>query len=368
MEAILEFIFNSDKFVNVLLTAIAAAADLAALVSFVRSKEKKGVKLFVVIFFTAVFLILLLSVFVRVIPDLTGDTYEEARTEIIEQEFTLDDEDFSEEMIVVDQHPEAGHLALSRSRIELEYKSAAELKEEENKKEAEQLRENSNTLIDVACTFRDTLIKVYNTDNDLLSCIGPMIQNPDIQEAVLTCEGGSPWFNEYEIVNNFTELQKGNSCVFRDIPSGRYMFRCKVEGYQPFELSGNMEISADTLTAENTRTQTISLTSDSARQFSPYTFVFLDEGYNEITGEVNFTIYPDGRNEPGSSIMSESSDFYITAQSNISCPIGLEIAGTQYEGILELNTPGTVFLKIENEGTIRQIPYEEYFNNSHTPG
>ena len=44
MEAILEFIFNSDKFVNVLLTAIAAAADLAALVSFVRSKEKKGVK------------------------------------------------------------------------------------------------------------------------------------------------------------------------------------------------------------------------------------------------------------------------------------------------------------------------------------
>ena len=69
MEAILEFIFNSDKFVNVLLTAIAAAADLAALVSFVRSKEKKGVKLFVVIFFTAVFLILLLSVFVRVVPD-----------------------------------------------------------------------------------------------------------------------------------------------------------------------------------------------------------------------------------------------------------------------------------------------------------
>ena len=108
----------------------------------------------------------------------------------------MDDEDFSEEMIVVDQHPEAGHLALSRSRIELEYKSAAELKEEENKKEAEQLRENSNTLIDVAVTFRDTVIKVYNTDNDLLSCIGPMIQNPDIKEAVLTCEGGSPWFNE----------------------------------------------------------------------------------------------------------------------------------------------------------------------------
>lgn len=56
------------------------------------------------------------------------DSYKEARSKILEQEFTVDEEGVSEEMVVTAQNPNAGELTWNRSKIKLEYKEGSEPK------------------------------------------------------------------------------------------------------------------------------------------------------------------------------------------------------------------------------------------------
>ena len=58
MEIFLKFILNLNKFVNALLVAITAVADVIAVIQFIKSKQKTPIKVFVIIFFTIVLLIL----------------------------------------------------------------------------------------------------------------------------------------------------------------------------------------------------------------------------------------------------------------------------------------------------------------------
>lgn len=102
--------------------AITAAVVLMTFSSFIKSSEKRAVKLFVIIFFTVIFIILKPSIFIRVVPDVVGDSYKEARSKILEQEFTVDEEKFSEEAVMAAQNSNAGELTWIRSKIELEYK------------------------------------------------------------------------------------------------------------------------------------------------------------------------------------------------------------------------------------------------------
>ena len=67
MKMFFEIIFNSDRFINILVITIAAAADLTALISFIKSNEKRAVKLFVIIFFTVILIVLMQSIIPRYI-------------------------------------------------------------------------------------------------------------------------------------------------------------------------------------------------------------------------------------------------------------------------------------------------------------
>ena len=163
MKMFFEIIFNSDRFINILVITIAAAADLTALISFIKSNEKRAVKLFVIIFFTVILIVLIPSVFIKVVPDVVGDSYKEARDKILEQEFTVDEESFSEEMVVTSQNPNAGELAWIRSEIKLEYKSVSK-SIDDNQSETEQI----NALLDEAQTLSDSgnYLGAYNIIND----------------------------------------------------------------------------------------------------------------------------------------------------------------------------------------------------------
>lgn len=165
MKMFFEIIFNSDRFINILVITIAAAADLTALISFIKSNEKRAVKLFVIIFFTVILIVLIPSVFIKVVPDVVGDSYKEARDKILEQEFTVDEESFSEEMVVTSQNPNAGELAWIRSEIKLEYKSVSK-SIDDNQSETEQI----NALLDEAQTLSDSgnYLGAYNIINDFL--------------------------------------------------------------------------------------------------------------------------------------------------------------------------------------------------------
>lgn len=61
----MEFILNLNKFVNALLVAITAVADVIAVIQFIKSKQKKPIKVFVIIFFTIVLLILAVAPFIK---------------------------------------------------------------------------------------------------------------------------------------------------------------------------------------------------------------------------------------------------------------------------------------------------------------
>lgn len=52
MKILFEIICNSDRFINILAVAITAAMNLITFISFIKSSEKRAVKLFIIIFFT----------------------------------------------------------------------------------------------------------------------------------------------------------------------------------------------------------------------------------------------------------------------------------------------------------------------------
>ena len=123
METFLELILNLNKFVNALLVAIAAVAEVIAVIQFIKSKEKKPIKVFVIIFSTIVLFILVVAPFIKRVPNVVGYSYKEAKNIILEAGFIIEDDDFSEEMIVSAQSPEAGRIVLDRRDIKLRCKS-----------------------------------------------------------------------------------------------------------------------------------------------------------------------------------------------------------------------------------------------------
>lgn len=120
MEIFLKFILNLNKFVNALLVAITAVADVIAVIQFIKSKQKTPIKVFVIIFFTIVLLILAVAPFIKEVPNVVGYSYKEAKNIILKAGFIIDDDDFSEEMIVSAQSPEAGRVVLFRKNIKLQ--------------------------------------------------------------------------------------------------------------------------------------------------------------------------------------------------------------------------------------------------------
>lgn len=119
----MEFILNLNKFVNALLVAITAVADVIAVIQFIKSKQKKPIKVFVIIFFTIVLLILAVAPFIKKVPNVVGYSYKEAKNIILKAGFIIDDDDFSEEMIVSAQSPKAGRVVLFRKNIKLQCKN-----------------------------------------------------------------------------------------------------------------------------------------------------------------------------------------------------------------------------------------------------
>ena len=55
MEELLEFLLESNKIVSALLAAISAIAEIVAVFQFIKSKEKKPVKIFIYSFERATF-------------------------------------------------------------------------------------------------------------------------------------------------------------------------------------------------------------------------------------------------------------------------------------------------------------------------
>lgn len=165
MKILFEIIYNSDRFINILAVAITAAVDLLTLISFIKSSEKRAVKLFIIIFFTVILIVLIPSMFIRVVPDVVGDSYKEARSKILEQEFTVDEEGVSEETVVTAQNPNAGELKWIRSKIKLEYKDGSGPKDG-NQSGTEKM----NALLNEAQKLADSgdYLGAYNIINDFL--------------------------------------------------------------------------------------------------------------------------------------------------------------------------------------------------------
>lgn len=66
MKILFEIIYNSDRFINILAVAITAAMDLITFISFIKSSEKRAVKLFIIIFS----LLFLLYLYIRYLSEL----------------------------------------------------------------------------------------------------------------------------------------------------------------------------------------------------------------------------------------------------------------------------------------------------------
>lgn len=359
-------LFNINSIIELLIIVVSIITTIISIFSFFSSEKNKNIKIIIIICSVSIFILMLYSKNLVMVPNVEGKFYADAKYILINT--GLDYENFtdSEQHIVVAQKPK-GNLIVNKGsfiNLSLDNEKYVEKVMKENKKDIlAKLELEEHPFTDIVIQVSELKIKLVDEKYEEYGVVTVPIDSSLVSSIKLKSTDYDIDFTDFTIWEDYNGISLyGKDYVFKNIPLSEYECSLSVDGYLDFNRKITPEL------CNGTNNFNIVMTSKDMKGLCTYPISIVNSSYEKVDVTncfINYGVNSNRKENLGYGIqLNEDNRFFIQTESGSYFSLYITIQGgknyTCNAKVVGADEP--YYIVLDNNGTATQTEYADYLN------